>query len=257
MPKALPAAQACALRATASIALAATLALADAAPAGALTLLTDENPPFSFTRDGSLRGIAADVVAEAARRSGIAAASEVVTWDRAYVRAQGEADTCVFPVARLPERGGEFHWVGPIAANAWAVFAGPAFAGTVRGVSDLRPWRIGAVAGDAKAEFLRANGVTRVLAARADRENPVRLLLPPDHPDHIDLWIAGVYGAGEVSRSVGIRDVALVQVVREIPLYLACNPRTPSTTLQALAKALAAMRADGTIERLAGRYAAR
>jgi polar amino acid transport system substrate-binding protein len=256
VPKAIPDAQARALRAIASVLLVALPALADVAPARALTLLTEENPPFSFARDGSLHGMAADVVAEASRRSGIVATSEVVTWDRAYARAQGEPDTCMFPLARRPERTEQFRWVGPIATNAWAVFAGPAFFGTVRGIADLRPWRIGAVAGDAKAEFLRENGVTRVLAARTDRDNPARLLLPPDHPDHIDLWIAGVHGAGEVSRSVGVSDVVLVRVVREIPLYLACNLRTARETLQALSDSLATMRADGTMERLAGRYAA-
>lgn len=255
MPKAIPGARAPALHAIAAVLLAVLLSLAEAVPASALTFLTEENPPFSFTRDGSLRGMAADVVAEASRRSGIVATSEIVTWDRAYARAQGEADTCMFPLARRPERAEQFRWVGPIATNAWAVFAGPAFAGTVRGIADLRPWRIGAVAGDAKMEFLRANGVTRVLAARTDRDNPARLLLPLDHPDHIDLWIAGVYGAGEVSRSVGVSDVVLVRVVREIPLYLACNLRTPRATLQALSDSLATMRADGTMERLAGRYA--
>jgi polar amino acid transport system substrate-binding protein len=225
-----------------------------AAPAFALQLLTEESPPFNYTQDGKLVGSGAEIVAEMARRAKIPVQTQVLPWDQAYVRAQAERETCLFSTARLDNRERLFTWIGPIAINVWAVYAPSSFATKVTSLSDLKPLRIGAVVQDAKAEFLRENGVTNIRALPDDRQNPPRLLLPADNPDHIDLWVAGVYGARELAKSVNVSDLKQVMIVRELPLYLACSPQTGPTTVRALSDALETIKADGTLKRITGDY---
>ena len=63
----------------------------------------------------------------------------------------------------------------------------------------------GAVTRDAKGEFLRENAITNLKFVRDDRDNPPRLLLPSDNPDHIDLWITNIYAGRSVAKAARSR----------------------------------------------------
>lgn len=53
------------------------------APVAAVTLLTEENPPFNFTEEGRLVGMSSEIVLEAARRANLPVKTEVLPWDEA------------------------------------------------------------------------------------------------------------------------------------------------------------------------------
>ncbi len=230
------------------------LALAGAVPAATLTLLTEENPPFNYSQDGKLTGMVTELVLETARRANVPVTVEVLPWSRAYTRAQAEKNTCLFATARLENRERLFIWIGPFANNLWAVYGKANFAGTVKAISDLKPYRIGGVAGDAKADYLRENGVSNIRQAVEDRANPPRLFLSPDNLDYIDLWVAGYFGARGVAREAKVGDIKRVFILREIPLFLACSPQTAPATIKALNEALEAIRAEGLPARAAAKY---
>jgi polar amino acid transport system substrate-binding protein len=225
-----------------------------AMPAAALMLLTEENPPFSFTDKGKLQGSATEVVRGMVARAGVPASFEVLPWDKAYVRAQGQKDACLFATARLENRERLFLWVGPIATSLWAVYGKSDFGLPIRGVKDLAPYKIGTVVRDAKNEFLRENAVNELRAVREDAQNPPRLLLPRDHPDHIDLWITDLHAGRETARTANVTGIKVVFVANELPLYLACNPQTDRKIVKALADALEGMRADGALARINAEY---
>lgn len=225
-----------------------------AAPATAITLLTEENPPFNYTENGKLTGLVTELVSEAARRANVPYRIELLPWSRAYTRAQAERDTCLFATARLDSREKLFTWVGPLASNLWGVYGKGDFGGSVRLLADLKPYRIGGVVNDAKVDYLKENGVTNIRQVLEDRLNPPRLFLPREDPNHIDLWVAGYFGAREVATAAKVSDIKLVFVVREIPLYLACSPQTSPAVVTALSNAVDTMRAEGVLARLAAAY---
>jgi len=225
-----------------------------AAPAHALTLLTEENPPFNYMANGKLTGLVTELVLDAAKRANVPYTIELLPWNRAYMRAQAEKDTCLFATARLDSREKLFNWVGPLANNLWAVYGRGNFAGSVRVLTDLKPYRIGGVVNDAKVEYLKENGVTNIKQALDDRMNPPRLLLPAEDPNHIDLWVTGYYGERDLARAAKVSDIKLVFIVREIPLYLACSPLTAPRVVKALSEALEKMRTDGVLAEVAATY---
>ena len=225
-----------------------------AAPAHALTLLTEENPPFNFTEKGKLQGFVAEIVQDMATRAGIPVSVEVLPWDKAYVRAQGQKDVCLYATARLENRERLFLWVGPIATNPWAVYGKGDFALPIRSVKDLAPYKIGTVLRDVKNDFLRENAVNELRAAREDAQNPPRLLLPRDHPEHIDLWITGLYAGRDTAKTAKVTDIKLVFIANEELLYVACNPQTDRKIVKALSDALDGMKADGALNRITAEY---
>jgi polar amino acid transport system substrate-binding protein len=225
-----------------------------AAPAVALTLLTEENPPFNYMEKGKLVGAATEIVLDMATRASVPVKTDVLPWDKAYVRAQGERDTCLFSTARLENRERLFLWVGPIATNVWAVYGKSDFAPTIRTVKDLSPYRIGTVLRDPKNDFLRENAVTELRPARDDGLNPPRLFLPRADPDHIDLWITGLYSGRDIAKAAKVPELKLVFVASEQPMFLACNPQTDRNIVKALADALESMKADGSSKRITADY---
>ena len=244
-----------ALRRTCVAILAATLVgVAAPAAAAALALLTDENPPFNYSDKDKLTGSAADVVREMATRAGVPAKFEILAPNKAFVRAQADRDTCVFATPRLENRERLFTWIGPIATNLWAVYGKGDFSPSIRTLKDLAPYRIGAVSRDPKVDFLRDNGVPDVRVFQDDTQNPQRLFLARDNPDHIDLWIADLYSGRAVAKAAKVTDVKLVFIAFEEPLFLACSPQTDPRIVKALAEALDAMKADGSFKRIAAEY---
>jgi polar amino acid transport system substrate-binding protein len=237
-----------------SLALAVMIAGVDAASAVTLTFLTEENPPFNYTENGRILGSATEIVLQISTRSGHPATIEMLPWDAGYLRAQAEKNTCIFATARLENRERIFLWVGPLATNLWALYGKGDFAVPIRALKDLAPYRIGAVTRDAMGDFLRENSITNLKFVRQDRDNPARLLLPADHPDHIDLWITTLYSARDVAKSVNVTDVKLVFIAKEEPLYLACNPQTDRAVVRALGDALETLRADGSLARINAQY---
>jgi polar amino acid transport system substrate-binding protein len=225
-----------------------------AAPALALTFLTEESPPFNYTEKGKLVGSSTEIVQEMAARAGLPVKTEVLPWDKAYVRAQGERETCLFSTARFENRERLFAWIGPIGTGLWAIYGRGDFAVPIRTLKDLSSYRIGTLARDPKNDFLRDGGVTDLRPARDEMQNPQRLMLPREHPDHIDLWITDLYAGREVARAAKVTDIKLVFVAGEQPLFLACNPQLDRRTVKALADALESMKADGALRRISADY---
>jgi polar amino acid transport system substrate-binding protein len=223
------------------------------APAHALTLITEENPPLNFAEGGKVTGYATDVVTEMSRRAKVPVKIELMAWAKGYPMAQAGKDHCIYSTARLPARERQFQWVGPIAFNRWGVFARKDFGGSIGALGDLKPHRIGAVTFDAKADFLKENSVVNLLLVEKDADNPPRLFLPRTDPNYIDLWVTSLFGA---QKTAGAKagDLKLVYTIRDVPSWLACSPYVSKDTLGKLAAALASMNQDGTMSKIAGNY---
>lgn len=235
----------------------ATLLALAAAPAAALTLVTEESPPYNFTEGGKVTGLSTETLLEAGRRARVPIKIEVLVWDQAYQRAQSKADTCVYSTVRLENRERLFRWVGPVSSNRWGLYAKEGFAVPLKTLADARPLRIGAVKNDAKVEVLKDNAVTNIVLADEDRQNPPKLTLDRKKEGGIDLWITGIYAARRVAAAAGVKDIKLVLPAGEVNLWLACNPAVPRETTDALNKAIQAIRDDGTFAKIIQPYDAK
>jgi polar amino acid transport system substrate-binding protein len=230
-------------------------ALAGAPSSQALTLLTEENPPFNYTKGGKLVGISTEIVSELGRRSGIALEIKSLPWERAYVATQADKETCLYSTARLDNRERLFHWIGPIATNRWVLIATSDFSGTLRAVEDAKRYRVGVVAKDAKIEFLMSKGVTDLREVSDDSMVPPRLMLKRDDPDRLDLWATGAYGARDTAARAKVKDIKVVLTLHEVPLYLACGRNTSAQTVEALRRAFDRASKDGALRRITDRHA--
>jgi polar amino acid transport system substrate-binding protein len=222
--------------------------------ARALTLVTEENPPFNYTEQGKVVGLSTEVVTELGKRSGIPLQIKAMPWEQAYIAAQRDKETCIYSTARLDNREQIFFWIGPIATNQWVLIGRSDFAGLSK-VEDARKYRVGVVARDAKVEFLMRKGVTDLREVADDGLIPPRLMLKRDDPNRLDLWATGAYGARRTASRANVKDIKLVLNLDRVPLYLACGRNTSSETVKALTGAFRQATKDGTLKRITQQYA--
>jgi polar amino acid transport system substrate-binding protein len=214
-------------------ALAASLAAATAV-AAPLQIFTEHNPPFNFVEGKDIKGTATDAVRAMLAKAGVEATIAIGKWDEAYTKTQTAANTCIYSTARLDSREKIFKWFGPVASTTWALYGLPTFDKKIEATRDARFFKIGGVKNDAKADFLRAEGVSAIREAEQDKDNPALLLKPKGDPTAIDLWITSSHSAKAMAAAAGVKELKEVLVVRKQDLYLACNPRTDKAILEKL-----------------------
>jgi polar amino acid transport system substrate-binding protein len=82
--------------------------------AGGLRILTADNPPLNFSRDGEITGLATDVVRELIKRTDTRGDIEMTTWPAGYRALSDQANVALFSTVMTAERKGLFQWVGPL-----------------------------------------------------------------------------------------------------------------------------------------------
>lgn len=219
-----------------------------------LTLLTEDAFPFQYVEKEKLVGMAVDVVNEMFKRAGVAHKDELLSWDKAYDRAQMYPNTCIYSTARTENRENSFKWIGPIVENKWAAFAKKGFAGVIKGPDDFSKYRIGVLKNDAKDRFLKDLAIPFRVQANDDSTNPPKLSLSRTEADKIDLWITGYYTGPHIAAKVGVKDIVPVLVFQTSPNYLACRSNIANQTLDKLQHALDAMKRDGSYNAIVGKY---
>ncbi|PHV09590.1 substrate-binding periplasmic protein [Chitinimonas sp. BJB300] len=137
-----------------SITLFATLLGMSAGAAHALTLTTEDYPPFNMFEQKKVVGISTDIVQEAAKRAGVPVTIQLLPWERALSMAKSDADTCVYSAVRTAEREKLFKWIGPLTTDEISLFALTDSPIKLSSIADAKKYKVGAYNGDAYGDYL-------------------------------------------------------------------------------------------------------
>ena len=87
-------------------------------------VLTNLEPPFSQAdKKGKLSGYAIELVENILRTAGVKQRILAAPWERVLKEGRDKANVLVFAVARTAEREQDFHWITPITANVYGIYA--------------------------------------------------------------------------------------------------------------------------------------
>lgn len=214
-------------------------------------IMTEEYPPFNYTQDGKLTGLASEVMAELTKRVGHPMDAEVLPWARAYALIQQEDGLILYSMTRTEARENLFKWVGPIASNNWVFFAKKGSGVVVNTLDDAKNVKkIGTYKDDAAELFLKEQGFTNLDSVINDESNVPKLLV-----GRIDLWIVGelqgIYKAKQKGKS---DDLEKVFDVKDTQLYIAFSKNTSDDVIATWQKELDAMKADGSYDAILKKY---
>jgi polar amino acid transport system substrate-binding protein len=229
------------------------LALAFCAFAAApLTVVTEEFPPYSYTRGGKLTGYSVDVVRAALDGAGLVYSISSYPWARAYQMAHSRPNVLIFSMVRSPEREQQFQWIAQIAKRSVYLYKLARRRDVnVATLEDMRRYRIAANRGDIVEEQLHHLGFD------ADLSNDDQTSLKKLMVGRVDLMVASEASIKGVCAAAGI-SCTLLERTMPMPgltdYYVAASLGTPADTVRLLRAEFGKIKDSPLVDRLADKY---
>lgn len=205
-----------------------------------LHYFTEEYPPYNFSHDGDVKGIAVDMLVQASRLVDSTIKPESIKlypWPRDYRTVQSTANTVLFSTARTESRENLFKWAGPIGQTRIVVFAKKSKHIVINKKEALAHYSIGVVLDDIGELLILRSGVPKDNLEYANAAVPLAKML--DH-ERIQLW---AYEEQVAFWALKIADIdrdkfEVVFVLEEIELYYAFNLKTDDSAVTRLQRGI-------------------
>jgi polar amino acid transport system substrate-binding protein len=209
-----------------------------------LTYVTEAYPPYNFSDNNILRGIAVDLLVLASQQTTAPVQRSqirLMPWARSYRTALKTPNYVLFSTTRTPEREKLFKWAGPIADSRVVLLAKKTRAIHISSATDLQHLRIGSIRDDVGEQMVRSLGVQDSqlnLAANADA------MVQQLQAGRTDLWATNEKVAHWFIRNAGLEpdDFASVYTLQEGQLWYAFNLEVSDARVAELQKALDTLR---------------
>ena len=121
------------------------------------TIMTESWEPYSFQKDGIVRGISTDIFVAMMERVGSTQGRkniQILPWARAYLTIQNTSNTILFTMTKTIEREKKFKWVGPIFEIEYKIYALKKRKIKIDSYEDLKKYKIGTLRSDVVEELL-------------------------------------------------------------------------------------------------------
>lgn len=221
-----------------------------AAPAQTIQGVT-EFTPYSYLRDGQVRGPATQVVEATLRDAGLADYRiSLYPWARAYDMALKEPNTLIYLIARTPARESLFKWVGEFMTMDYHLYKLKDNKDVVvKSLDDARLYTIGVMRDDLRHQYLQDKGFRRLVVSGQPLDSFRRLI-----NGQVQLTPLPVRDASLLCKEAQF-DCARLESVHTLSelsmgLYMAYSLATPDATVARTRAAFDKLRADGTVRRL-------
>lgn len=217
-----------------------------------IIFLTEDYPPLSFQRDGTVTGLSVAVVRALMERTDTAGEIRMVAWDEGYKRVLEQPDTALFSTVMTPERKEQLQWVGPIAAlntNLYALADSDIQVGSLEQVRDVD--QIAAVTDYYSEQFLKQENFANIQSHASETE-AVKALLEGD----AQLLISSntVLPATLEKVGAGKDDIRNALTLSTDLAYIAFSPDTSSERIEQWQAALDAMKQESTFKQIYARW---
>ncbi len=212
----------------------------------ALNYYTEQFPPYNYQENGTLKGLAVDLLDEITTKMGATvSASQVhmLPWTEGYQKTLTSNNTVLFSTSRLPEREQSFKWAGPICTESYVLFARWNSRIAINSSADLKQHRIGVITDDAAVlQLMNAGADSSQLVYDTNASVLIENLLSGS----IDLWCYPEMVGRQISEQVtgNYYSFKVVFSLESIDAYFAFNKNIPDSTVCSFQQALDALKQE-------------
>jgi len=219
-------------------------------------ILSEHNPPFSFSDRISDRGIAIELLREILENTGRNESAdniEFLPWARSYKIIQEEQGTILFPMARTEGRESLFNWVGPIYSLQIGVIARKEAGIIIGDAEDLNNYTIGTVRDGAPELLLLEKGVEK---NHLDQAVSIELNLKKLVFGRVDLLAYNVPSTFYNLKKMGedLNDYEVVYNIREVELYFAFHQAADPLIIKKLQDSLDHLKESEFYDEIISKY---
>ncbi|MCJ2164941.1 MULTISPECIES: transporter substrate-binding domain-containing protein [unclassified Pseudodesulfovibrio] len=215
--------------------------------------LTEEYYPYNYTENGTVTGLAVDLLKQTWDQIGIP--HQPITslpWARAYQRLRLEPFTMLFCMARTVERENEFLWAGPIRVVRFVLIAKKERGIAMNNLCDLAGLKVGTLRDDITDTLMQGyRDVARVEPVADMQQNIDKLM-----DDRLDLVAYEERSWHKMAERNGFsqEDFDTVFILRETPVYYAFHRATPPGIVRTFQSALDRVKAGPAYQELLNTY---
>jgi polar amino acid transport system substrate-binding protein len=217
-----------------------------------LHIMTEEYPPFNYTKDGKVTGLATEIVEDIIKRLNLNTSKiKSMQWSKAYNIIQKKPNHMIYVITRTKQRENLFKWVGPIAENKWVFFAKKGSNIELNSLEDAKKVkRVGTYKDDVCELFLKENGFKNIDSVSTDIQNVKKL-----NAGRIDLWIAGELQGHFRANKINKGDILeKVLDIKSVELYIAFSKDTPQSYIDMWQKELDNIKSSDKYNQILNRY---
>ena len=226
-----------------------------ALPANAqgLQIMTEQDPPYSFTgADGKLTGYGVEVVEEIQRRLKSNNLISILPWARAYATISRNPDVVLFAMSRTKEREPQFQWIGPIIENDWVFVAKKSSGLTIASLEDAKKIPIiGVVRDYAWDVYLTSQGFRNL-----DRVPEYPANVRKTKLGRIQAFVSSnlSYHQQLTEQMENPEDYKILMKFNSVQMYIAHSKDTDKAIVEDWQSAFESMKSDGTLAKLLARW---
>lgn len=216
-----------------------------------LDILTEEFPPYNYTRDGKITGLSTEIVREILKRIDHPDNIKVHSWALAYKLIQKKDNIVLYSTVRSKSRENLFKWVGPIAISNVVFFAKKGSGILMKSYDEARKVKsIGVHRLDHAELFLKEKGFSNLDIVLDPGLNPKKLAA-----GRINLWMINGKVGVFLAKEAGVLDeIEKVYEIKSEDLYLAFSRAIPDMMIEKWQKTLDGIKSDGTYDRILTKY---
>ena len=213
-------------------------------------IVTGEIPPYAYTVDARLDGVATRIVRELIQRTGTTETILVLPWARAILSSTQD-EVLTYPIARLPYREEQYQWIGPILSDT---FSFSVLAANDKAFTQPKQFTHLSVAvnrGAPTGKILKAKGFTRIFPV-ASEASCAKMLLA----GRLDAWYTSDLITQHTMKQLGEDLTKIRRSVssHRIDMYIAASLQVPNDVVAQWQAHLDAMKADGAYEAILMEY---
>jgi polar amino acid transport system substrate-binding protein len=220
-----------------------TASFAFSSPVDKITFITEEYPPYNYTKDGKLHGKNTKIIQklfELTKSSKSVDDILVLPWAIGYEKALETPNIALFSTTRTKQREPLFKWVGPLSSHETVLLG---HKDLLKKPIDISKLSIVVIHKDAGAQLLESLSIKPKQVITAEDNIEAAQML---YYGRVDAWAYGELTGKWILKTLGINpdNYQSIYSLGKKDLYLALNPKTDPKAIEALKEALAKIKSQ-------------
>ncbi len=226
----------------------------------AIDIYTEELPPYNFTKDGKIDGLATEIVKKVLEIAEIKYEIFSYPWARSYNMALEKKESLIYVIGRNKPREALFKWIGVLVTSEQSIYALKSQNVKINQLIDIKNFKIGTTINDFRESYLLSKGFKTKDFIRTGGKNPHIINYSKLKEKLIDLWPMPNTLAKYISRTQGddpnviLEEVYSLEDISKNGYYLAASLATDDATVKKLKKALNSFKQSSDYEEILKRW---
>ncbi|PCI59415.1 MAG: hypothetical protein COB35_11245 [Gammaproteobacteria bacterium] len=123
-----------------------------------LNILTEHLAPYQIVSEDSIKGLSTEIIIATLKKSQYTYNIAAYPWALSFSRAKHEKNTCIYSLARIPQRESLFKWVGHIASSTVSMYAIKNSQIVIHSIEEAKRYHIAVIRDDVTHQFLLTKG---------------------------------------------------------------------------------------------------